>query len=345
MNKDILNIAYIYIGTVIGAGFASGREIIDFFGVYGTKGIIGMVISGLLFAFIGAYILIKVYQLKIKNSNELLNIIFGEKISLFIEAIISIFLFMGFSIMLSGSGAAFHDEFNLPFDFGIYLMASLCFIVFLFKIQGLSFINTLLVPILIIGILFLSVNVLLKGEIELNSVVGVKLTNKGNFITSSMLYVGFNGLLTTVVLSSLLPLLPNKETAIKGGILGGISLGVIGCLILIPLLILYTETHNIEIPMLKVSEYVNLYYRKIYSIILWFAMFTTAIANGFCFLENSLKTKNKNISALVFCISSIPIARFGFSYLVSTIYPIFGYIGGVILIIILCRLHNYKFEY
>ena len=190
MNKDILNIAYIYIGTVIGAGFASGREIIDFFGVYGTKGIIGMVISGLLFAFIGAYILIKVYQLKIKNSNELLNIIFGEKISLFIEA------------MLSGSGATFHDEFNLPFDFGIYLMASLCFIVFLFKIQGLSFINTLLVPILIIGILFLSVNVLLKGEIELNSAIGVKLTNKGNFITSSMLYVGFNGLLTTVVLSS-----------------------------------------------------------------------------------------------------------------------------------------------
>lgn len=344
MNKDILNIAYIYIGTVIGAGFASGREIIDFFGVYGAKGIVGMAISGLLFAFIGAFILIKVYQLEINNNNELLNIIFGEKISFFIETIIFIFLFIGFSIMLSGSGAIFYDEFNLPFDFGIYLMASLCFIVFLFKIKGLSFINTLLVPILIIGILFISFNVILKKEIEF-SVIGVKLTNKGNFITSSMLYVSFNGLLMTVVLSSLLPLLPNKKTAIRGGILGGISLGVIGCLILIPLLILYTETHNIEIPMLKVSEYACIYYRKIYSIILWFAMFTTAIANGYCFLENSLKSKNKNILALVFCISSIPIARFGFSHLVSTIYPIFGYIGGVILVITLFRLHFCKFEY
>lgn len=38
MNKNWVKIASIYIGTVIGAGFASGREIIEFFGIYGLKG-------------------------------------------------------------------------------------------------------------------------------------------------------------------------------------------------------------------------------------------------------------------------------------------------------------------
>ncbi len=59
MNKHWIKIASIYVGTVIGAGFASGREIIDFFGVYGIKGIWGIVIAGLLFSLVGSLLLIE----------------------------------------------------------------------------------------------------------------------------------------------------------------------------------------------------------------------------------------------------------------------------------------------
>ncbi|WP_077369297.1 YkvI family membrane protein [Anaerosalibacter sp. Marseille-P3206] len=338
MDRNLVKIAFIYIGTVIGAGFASGREIIDFFGVYGLKGILGMIISGCLFAFIGAFFLSKVYELNIQNNNELLNLIFGKKLSIIIETIIAIYLFVGFSIMLSGSGAILSEEFNLPIDFGIYLMSILCFVVFIFSIKGLSFINTLLVPILIIGIIFLSSNVILKEGLVFSNTQGASITNKGNFITSSILYVSFNSLLMIVVLSSLLPIIPNKSTAIRGGIVGGLSLGLIGCFILMPLLILYTETYNIEIPMLKVSEYVSIYYRKVFNIVLWFAMFTTAIANGYGFIENRFKNINRIVLSFVFCLCGIPVSKLGFSSLVSTMYPIFGYIGGAILIISLLRL-------
>lgn len=34
MNKNWIKIGFIYVGTVIGAGFASGREIIEFFLVF-----------------------------------------------------------------------------------------------------------------------------------------------------------------------------------------------------------------------------------------------------------------------------------------------------------------------
>ena len=338
MDKDTFKIISIYIGTVIGAGFASGREIIDFFGVYGLKGLLGMIICGCIFASIGGFFLSSIYELKIRNYRELLNYIFGDKLSLIIETIIAIFLFVGFSIMLSGSGAIFSEEFNLPHSFGIYLMAVLCFIVFIFSIKGLSLINTILVPILIVGIVFLSSSLMLKEGFTFSNAEGVRFTNKGNFISSSILYCGFNSLLVTVVLSSLLPLIPNKSTALRGGIIGGFSLGIIGCFILIPLLILYTEIFNLEIPMLKVSEYVSIYYRSIFSIVLWLAMFTTAIANGYGFIENSSNKINRTIVAFIFCICGIPVAKLGFSDLVSTMYPIFGYIGGIILIASICKL-------
>ena len=62
MNKNWIKIASIYVGTVIGAGFASGREITEFFGVYGIKGTWGIFLSCSLFAFVGSLLLIKVYN-------------------------------------------------------------------------------------------------------------------------------------------------------------------------------------------------------------------------------------------------------------------------------------------
>ncbi|NLY67966.1 MAG: hypothetical protein GX069_10455, partial [Tissierellia bacterium] len=62
MNKNWIKIASVYIGTVIGAGFASGREILEFFGVYGIKGIFGIIVSGLLFSILGSLFLLKIYK-------------------------------------------------------------------------------------------------------------------------------------------------------------------------------------------------------------------------------------------------------------------------------------------
>ena len=46
--KNIIKIILVIIGTSIGAGFASGKEIYVFFTQYGKIGIIGMAISSIL---------------------------------------------------------------------------------------------------------------------------------------------------------------------------------------------------------------------------------------------------------------------------------------------------------
>lgn len=40
----ILSCVFVIIGIIIGAGFASGKEIYTFFFIYGPKGIIGLVV-------------------------------------------------------------------------------------------------------------------------------------------------------------------------------------------------------------------------------------------------------------------------------------------------------------
>ena len=52
MMKNVLKISFVIIGTMIGAGFASGQEINLFFNCYGNIGILGMILSCLLTGFI-----------------------------------------------------------------------------------------------------------------------------------------------------------------------------------------------------------------------------------------------------------------------------------------------------
>ncbi len=49
--KDIgiFKIAATYIGTIVGAGFASGQEVLQFFGVFGIKGLWGLLLATALF--------------------------------------------------------------------------------------------------------------------------------------------------------------------------------------------------------------------------------------------------------------------------------------------------------
>lgn len=337
MEKNWIKIASIYVGTVIGAGFASGREIIEFFGVYGLKGIVGIIISGFLFSVLGSLLLIKINNNRISDFNQLAALVFGRRLGFIIDTLIAFSLYTGFSVMVSGSGAIFMEELGISFNIGVLIMVICCFLVFLFSLEGLSFINTVLVPLLILGIVFTSFYLNIREGYNFSNVLGVNLTKKGNFLTSSILYFGSNSLIVLVVFSSLLPMIDSRRTAILAGAVGGAILCMLGLSILTAMLIYYNEVCYLEIPMIKICSYIGENYRKLYSVILWIAMYTTALANGFGFMNRISKERYKIPIIALFCIIAIPLAKVGFSNLIGIIYPIFGVIGFIMMVGVLVK--------
>ena len=65
--KNIMKISLIIIGTLIGAGFASGKEIEIFFFQYGRYGLIGILISIILIGIVVYKTLLIVINNNIKN--------------------------------------------------------------------------------------------------------------------------------------------------------------------------------------------------------------------------------------------------------------------------------------
>ena len=69
--KNCLKVVFVVIGTLIGAGFASGQEVYLFFYSYGIKGIIGIFISSILMGIIIYKTLILVEEDNINSYKDL----------------------------------------------------------------------------------------------------------------------------------------------------------------------------------------------------------------------------------------------------------------------------------
>lgn len=153
---EILKVVFVIIGTLIGAGFASGQEIYAFFFSFGSKGLFGIVISSSIIG-IAIYKTLKIIQKNnIKNYKEFLEILIkNKKIKDITNIIVNIFILSSFYIMVAGFGAYLNQEFNVNVVLGSGILAILSLIIFETNIRGFVKINQLLIPILIVIVIFI----------------------------------------------------------------------------------------------------------------------------------------------------------------------------------------------
>ena len=105
--KNTIKAVFVIIGTLIGAGFASGQEIYSFFNIYKENGMIGIIISSLITGMV-IYKVLKLTNNNINSYNELLERKKNKEILKYImNIIINIFLLMSFYIMVAGFTAYF----------------------------------------------------------------------------------------------------------------------------------------------------------------------------------------------------------------------------------------------
>ncbi|AKL97359.1 hypothetical protein CACET_c39330 [Clostridium aceticum] len=341
-------LANTYIGTIIGAGFASGQEILQFFGIYGKYGILGVICATFLLGFITFKVLKNVYHKKIHNFEEFIAYYYHKKISSYINVLMAFFLLAMYVVMLAGSGAVAEEHFQIPAIYGILAMTFLNFIIFTFGIKGVTKANSVIVPFMIVVIFFVTFLIIkdnrllfsglhTKTFLDLREVaaMNMKINMKEAFLVnqrwlwSAVVYASYNNITLIVIMTSLLPFIYDEKAAKQGILLGSIGLGFMALLILASLLTLYTDIIGLEVPMVAVARSLGKIPKQVYSITLILAMFTTSIANGYgSILSFSFITgiKKEWIIILV-CTITIPLATLGFKNLVMFFYPLFGYIG------------------
>lgn len=350
--KNIVKVACIYTTSIIGAGFASGQEIMRFFSAYKAGGFYGILFAGLLFSVIGCIVLEKVYSERIRNYEELIYPAFGWFAGWVIEIGVTLFMLCLFCIMIAGSGDVLRDRLGIPFNYAVLVMGFLSMLVILTNLKGIVTLSTFVTPVLITGILLAGLYIIFFGGNEVFKPAGFFTRLSGNWFISSLLYVSYNSILAIVMLCSMLPYLRTCRIARLGGILGGAMLSLAALVINGAVFLFYPSVYEKELPILAILRSFNSTAGNLYAVVLWIAMFVCAVTSGFCFIDRvvTLLKLNKKMITLILCAASVPLSTLGFSRLISAIYPVFGYLGLFVILVLLiqksiCVYREYKSAY
>lgn len=331
---NILNIVFVIIGALIGAGFASGQEIYSFFYKYGVNGILGLLLTSIFLGIIIFNVLNIIKERDIKTYKEFLESFQERKIKrkylnleYITNIIINIFLLITFYIMIAGFGAYFSQEMGINNFIGSLILAIICFIIFLGNVNSLLKANEILVPLLIFFIIIIGG----KNLIGLDFSKYIYLENyniKHEWIFSSIIYFSYNTILLIPVLITLKNQIKSKKSIALISFLSGLITFILAIAIFFLLEKVDININTLEMPAVYV---ISKFFRKIktlYGFIILTSILTTSISIGMSFLNNVVKNKkNYPQIAAIMCITSLFFYKFKFSKLVSMLYPIFGWLG------------------
>ena len=324
-------IATTFIGTVLGAGFASGQEILQFFGFFGRSGILALALTTVLFVFFGTIILDLGYCLRARSYLEIISHLAGVRLSRLVDRVIAFFLFGTLSIMVAGSGAIFAEQFRLPDFWGSLLLAAAASGTVLFGMAGVISAMGMIIPLLLFFIMAIGLGTLMHGFNALTSASTAQphLAPVSFWPFSSLLYASYN-LTTGVAILAPLGGMVKPELIRKGVALGSLGIGASALAILLGILIHYPQVRNCQIPMLYIAGQLFPPAQALYSLVLLAGMYTAAVAclYGFAARWSSpfLGTRFKWLVIVSSAIAFIA-AQAGFSTLVRYLYPLAGLAG------------------
>lgn len=340
----IFQIAAVFIGTIVGAGLASGQEINNFFTSYGLISFIGIAFCGL-FYIIMSSILAKIsIKYSLNSYSDIMNVISPNLFGKLTGVITTFYLISSASIILAGSGALLNQFFGIPKIVGSLIMLAVASLFLLRDTEGLIEVNSFIVPALLFTITLISVLYFMFGKDVLNfEFISNIQPQKEGIVTSTLLYAGYNILCCSGVLVPLSNETKNSKTMIYGIALGALGLTILSCFINLLLLVNQSYISELAIPLLFVAQRFGTVIQALLLVIIMLEMFSTEVSDVYSIsktLEQAFNIKfKKGIFIVLAC--ALPISLIGFKELIDKLYPLFG-ILSIVFFIIPCLYFYYK---
>lgn len=328
---DAVRVGATFAGTVVGAGFASGQEIVQFFVSFGQAGLAGIAVATALFAWLGGSLLEVGHRLRATAYHQAVYHVCGPRAGLVIDAAIAAFLFAALAIMLAGMATVGRDLAGLPYHVGLAAGGLAAAATVLGGIRGVAAANMVVTPFLIVCILVVSLYSLIyhafgPGHVAVPPAPAQQ--PAPHWLLATLLYVSYNLVIGSTVLVPLGSTVPSYVSRLAGGVLGGLILGGLAAFLTLVVMLHHPHSLSHEVPILEVASRQHPLASAIYSLILVAAMFTTALASLYgCAGKMTAATGlHPALSAVGVTAAALVCGQLGFANLIRLLFPVFGYI-------------------
>lgn len=334
--KDTLRIAGVYVGTIIGAGFASGQEILQFYTGYGWWGILGTLVTVILYPLLGYYLVVLGKRVKASSHRGVIYHICGKYLGFVIDLLLAFFLFGVGVIMVAGSGSLFQQQFGLEPAVGYAIMAGLVIIALLLSLQRLLDVISILTPFAFVLVIILAIYAAFTADTTGVDLEAVAQTQEQlaspHWLLSAFLHVSFNVAITVSIMAIIGATEKNHTAAKRGAVLGGVILGVIALVINLAMYLNVDDLVGTDMPMLIIADQFGPFISIAMAIVLLAMIFNTAVPSLYTFTARffTVDTGRFRIAAVIVGIVAFALGFVGFTELVNRVYPMLGYVGFVI---------------
>ena len=356
-------VAATYVSTVVGAGFASGQEVLRFFTHFGPWGLVGLTAAALLLTLGGTAVLVESRVCRAWSHADLLFWLAGPRLGRLYDGFSMVFLFGTTAVMVAGSGALFQEWLGLPSLVGDLAMVFAAAATVLGGIRGVVAASEVVAPLL-----FGAVTVTALAAVcgPSGSGPAAELIRDGLWrvwwrpgeaaapcwVLASVLYASYNLALAPAVLAPLGVRARSRAAVAAGGAIGGLVLGAAVACVDVALLACLPESATYELPLLYVTHRLGGRPGRALGVVLglalWGEIYTTAVGllyglavrlgGGAGPPAERVEGPRFRRWVLVLGLGAALAARTGFSRMVTTLYPLVGYVGLGFLGLVLARL-------
>lgn len=338
MLKRALGIGMAFIGLIVGAGFASGQEMLQFFVAFGALGIVGaliasvlMIISGIAALQLGSYLMAKEHTVVFRRVSN-------PWVAWFLDATTIVTLFSIGFVMFAGGGSNMAQQFDWPVWIGAGLTLLAVLVAGMADVQRVSTIIGAITPFIILFMVGVSVWTLLTSDYDiaaLNLASREVQTSLPNWWVAALNYVGLCAItavsMTIVIGGSML----DTRAAGLGGLIGGVMYLV---LLLLAVMALYLQVDTVggdELPMLSLVNAVHPWLGVAMSVVIFGMIFNTALGMFYALGKRLTRDRPERFRVVYVAavLAGFALSFVGFRDLVSYVYPALGYLGLVLIVV------------
>ncbi|GEP79135.1 YkvI family membrane protein [Staphylococcus carnosus] len=346
-NKETVKIGFAYVGVVVGAGFSTGQEVMQFFTDYGLYAYIGVLIAGLILGFIGRQVAKIGTAFDAENHESTLSYLFGKQFGRIIDYILVFFLF-GISVtMIAGAGSAFHESYGIPTWLGSLIMVIAIYITLLMDFNKIVRALGVVTPFLIVLVIVIASVYLVKGQVPISQINSV--VPDANPIQGIWRGTIYGGLAFAVGFSTIVAIggdASRRKVSGAGALFGGVVYTILLALITFALQTEYPAIIDAAIPTLTLAHGIHPIVTILLSIVMLTVMYNTILGLLYSFAARFTTpyTKKYHILIVIMMLVAYGLSFVGFSSLINFLYPAMGYVGLLIVIAVLIKYFKRKKE-
>ncbi|QGU06378.1 hypothetical protein COCCU_02095 [Corynebacterium occultum] len=338
---QVLKIAMAFIGVVVGAGFASGQEMLQYFVAFGIKGIWGAVLSGAIMMFLAVIILQLGSYYRAGEHGEVFKRVSYPIFSRVLDFGVILTLFSVGFVMFAGAGSNMQQQWGLPLWVGAILMVVLVLAAGMLDVDKVTAVIGAITPFILAFVLIASAYTLATTDIDsaqLDAVARETVdTTLPHWTVAAVNSVGFNLMVAVSMAIVIGGSMFNPRLAGLGGLVGGIGYVFILVVTSLTLFAAVDKVGTDAMPMLTIVNQIHPWLGQAMAVVIYGMIFNTALGMFYA-LGKRLTAKNPDRFKVVYITVTLigfVLSFIGFQTLVAYVYPVLGYIGLLLIAVMI----------